>query len=316
MSVRSDLTIDASHVTWTAVVDCDVTGGPAESLLWNLPTEWARDTELEIDGRPIRPSAEVRGDVTSWTIQPDSPIWRQSRLVIRSRIPLRPGVPFAFPEISPMAVAGRGSVGRYDLAIANLSGRPMEVAGTAGLQAIDVSQYRSDESPALSGSIGRAYRVTGERWALKITVDGEQGPKDANHPGMTKVARARLRGSVGPLGEAIGLATYDLKPRPGPYLALNLSRAVDVPWASVDGSPAPVIRDGPGRWLVVHRDRNARRVDVTWSLTLIGACQSFGGIDRMALDGRGRCPDLAPVECSPVHRNHQAGSRSQARPGS
>jgi hypothetical protein len=265
VSVRSDLTIDASHVTWTAVVECDVTGGPAESLLWNLPTEWARAAELEIDGHPIRPSVEARGEVTSWKIQPDSPIWRQSRLVIRSRIPLSPGVAFEFPEISPMAVAGRGSVGRYDLAIANVSGHPMEVAGTAGLQAIDVSQYRSDESPAPSGSIGRAYRVTGERWALKITVGGDRGLADADHPERTKVARARLRGSLNPLGEVIGLATYDLKPHPGPYLALKLSEAVDLPWASVDGSPAPVIRDGPGRWLVVLRDRNARRVDVTWN---------------------------------------------------
>jgi hypothetical protein len=265
VSVRSDLTIDASHVTWTAVVDCDVTGGPAESLLWNLPTDWARAADLEIDGRPIRPSAEARGDVTSWKIQPDSAIWRQSRLVIRSRIPLRPGVPFAFPEISPMAVAGRGSVSRYDLAIANLSGRPMEVAGTSGLQAIDVSQYRSDESPAPSGSMGRAYRVTGERWALKITVGVDQGPNAALPQDLTKVVRARLRGSLNPVGEVIGLATYDLKPRPGPYLALKLPIGFDLPWASVDGSPAPVIRDGPGRWLVVLRDRNARRVDVAWN---------------------------------------------------
>ncbi|WP_435010135.1 hypothetical protein P12x_001364 [Tundrisphaera lichenicola] len=265
VSVRSDLTIAASQVTWTAVVDCEVSGGPAEALAWNLPSEWAETSQLEIDGRPIVPSAEVRGKVTTWRIQPESPIWRRARMVIRSRIALDPERPIIFPEVAPLAVPGRGSLGRYDLAIANVSGRPIEVAGSPGLQAIDVSQYRSDESPAPPGSIDRAYRVTGERWTLKITVGGDRRGGGGPLGETTRVESARLHGVMGLASGLEGQAIYHLCPRPGPHLALRLPESSDLPWASVDGKVAPILIDGPGRWLVVLRERNARRVELSWT---------------------------------------------------
>lgn len=263
VSVRSDLTIDPGHVTWTAVIDCDVTGGPAESLQWNLPTEWAAGAELEVAGQPRRPEATIRGAVTTWKVSPEPPIWGRSRLVIRSRVTLRPGVAFAFPEVAPLGPPGRGSVGRYDLAIANVSGRAIEVAGSPGLQAIDAARYRSDESPAPPGSIDRAYRVTGDRWTLQVKVGGG-GTGGGPGREAARVVGALLRGSIGSGGEVTGLARYDLEPRPGPFLSLRLPERAEVPWASVDGAVAPAIRDGPGRWLVALGDRDARRVDVCW----------------------------------------------------
>ena len=267
VSVRSDLTIDPDTLTWTAVVVCDISGGPADSLHWNLPTEWAKAATLEIEGLSHRLVAEpkgAKGETTLWTILPDSPIWGRARMVLRSKRPIRPDEPFNYPEIAPLAAPGRGSVERYDLAIANVSGRPLEIAGKPGLQPIDVSRFRSEESPSPPGSIGHAFHVTGDRWSLRVRVGRSAGDLAGREGGTARVALAQFSCVLGTDGETWGRARYDLEPRPGPFLAVQVPDRVDLPWASVDGLIVPVLRDGDGRRLVPLGDREARRVDLSW----------------------------------------------------
>ncbi len=276
VTVQSDLTIDPTDVHWTAVIRSEVTGGPADSLQWTLPAVWAKGASLEIEGHSHRLIAEPRGEegeTTLWKVFPDPPIWGRARIVLRSRVPLQAGEIFSYPEISPLAPPGRGAVERYELAIANVSGRPMEVSGTAGLQAIDAAQFRPDESPAPPGSIDRAYRVTGDRpsvpgredWSLQVRVGREDGAGRRPRPDSSAgVDQAQLTSVFGPLGYAWGRAQYDLSPGPGPFLGLRLPAGAHLPWAAVDGSTVPALADGPGRWLIPLGGRDARRVDLAW----------------------------------------------------
>jgi hypothetical protein len=288
VSVQSDLTIDAGHLTWTAAVACDVTGGPADSLHWNIPTDWAEGATLEIEGIPHRRVSErkgTNGEVTLWTILPESPIWGRARMVLRSKRRLEPGVQFNYPELSPLAAIGRGSVERYDLAIANVSGHPMEVAGSPGLQPIDVSRFRGEEPASPPGSIDHAYQVTGGRWWLRVRV-GRSGdtPIGSGQGETARVSLAQLSCSVGEQGELFGRARYDLEPRPAPFLAVGLVESAEVLWAAVDGVIEPVLHEGPGRWLIPLGDRNARRVVVCWRAV---------GVDHLSKSPQGlACPTL------------------------
>ena len=268
VSVQSELTIDPEGLDWTAEVLCDVSGGPADSLNWNLPTEWASGATLAIRGMTHRIVSEpkgTKGETTHWTILPGSPIWGRSRMILRSRRPLRSGVEFNYPQIAPLAAPGRGSVGRYDLAIVNVSGRPMEVAGSPGLQPIDASQFRPEESRSLTRSIDRAYHVTGDRWALRVRV-GREGdePSAARELKRARVALSKLDCVLGTDGETWGRARYELLPGAGPFLAVRLPTAAEIPWASVDGQIEPALRDGPGRWLIPLGDRQPRAVILCW----------------------------------------------------
>ena len=274
VSVKSELTIDPDRLNWATAVTCDVSGGPADSLNWNLPTEWANGATVEIEGLSHRLVSEpkgAKGEITHWTILPDSPIWGRARLILRASRPLRPGEQFNYPQVAPLSASGRGSVERYDLAILNVSGRPLEVAGSPGLQAIDASQFRPDDSPSPARSIDRAYHVTGERWALRVRVGREGDDHSAARDGKTaRVALARLSASLGVDGETWGLARYDLEPRPGPFLAVRLPEAAEFTWASVDDLIGPALRDGPGRWLIPLGDRRPRRVTLSWHLPAAG----------------------------------------------
>ncbi len=143
VGVDSELAIGPNAMTWTAALTCEVSGGPANSLSLNLPTEWADGATLEVEGLTHRLESQVsglKGEITKWTIRPDSPIWGVARLVLRSRRPLQPGREFVYPQVAPLAAMGRGSVARYDLAIGNGSGRAMEIAGSSGLQPVDIAR--------------------------------------------------------------------------------------------------------------------------------------------------------------------------------
>jgi hypothetical protein len=185
-------------------------------------------------------------------------------MILRSKRPLRPDEPFNYPEIAPLAAPGRGSVERYDLAIANVSGRPLEVAGKPGLQPIDASRFRSEESPSPPGSVGHAFHVTGDRWSLRVRVGRAGGEHTSREGGSARVALAQLSCLVGTEGETWGRARYDLEPRPGPFLAVRVPDKVEVPWASVDGLIVPVLGADPGHRLVPLGDRGARRVELIW----------------------------------------------------
>jgi len=308
VSVASDLMLDPSVATWTAVVDCGISGGPVEALHWKVPTEWAREASLEVVGSSHRLEAKELGDSTSWDILPDAPLWGRARLVLRSRRPLTADASFAYPEITPLSSPGRGSVESYDVAIANVSGRSLEVAGSAGLQAIDPARYRSRESPAPASSIRRAYHVTGDRWSLRLRLgrgekDRRSGGDEGDH---ARAARAQVSCGLGQDGTVWGRATYTLKGRPGPFLRVRLADSARITWASVDGRVVPSLREDGGRWLIPLGDRRARQVALAWhcpaSGDRLGERIALPEVDREAVPtlvsatGPGPAGSLTPSE--------------------
>jgi hypothetical protein len=264
VSVQSDLAIDTASVVWTAVIRCDVSGGPAESFLWTLPAEWASAAKLEGDGVAFRLDSRTTGGTTRWTVVPDPPCWGQARFILRATRPLAIGRPLPFPELATLATQGRGTVDRYDLAVANASGLPLEVATSTGLQEVEASAYRSAESPTSPGSFDRAYRVTGSRWSLRLRVgrEGESHRRNGLRPTRASAMEASV--ALGDDGSLTGRATIDLKPNPGPFLELGLPEAADIPWAAVDRDRVPAVLDGPGRWRIPLANREARTVSLIW----------------------------------------------------
>jgi hypothetical protein len=268
VAVDTELAIDPTRLTWTAVLTCEVSGGPASSLNLNLPTEWADGASLEIEGvthRLVSAPNGPKGEITHWTIYPDSPIWGSARLILRSTRPLRPGREFVYPQVAPLATAGRGSVGRFDLAIRNGSGRSMEIAGSSGLQPVDVSRLHAVEPSSTHRSwrsIDHGYHVTGEHWSLRLKI-GRSG-EEAWNGRDARVAFAQLTCSLNEGGSTWGRARYELEPRAGPFLAIRLPERAEVPWAAVDGAVVSAFLDEAGRWLIPLGDRQPRRVTFAW----------------------------------------------------
>ena len=271
VAVDSELSTDPTSLTWTAALTCEVSGGPASSLNLSLPTEWAEGASLEIVGQTHRLTSQTsgsKGEMTQWSISPDSPIWGVARLILRSRRPLRPGREFAYPQVAPLATAGRGSVARYDVAIRNGSGRSMEIAGSSGLQPVDFSRVRGVDLPApslSSRSIDHAYHVTGERWSLRLKVGrDDEGTSARGSKEEARVSFAVMNCILGADGSTWGRSRLDLEPRPAPFLDVRLPEGSSIPWASVDGAIGPAYVDGPGRWLIPLGDRRPRRVTFAW----------------------------------------------------
>ncbi|WP_435015890.1 hypothetical protein TA3x_003444 [Tundrisphaera sp. TA3] len=265
IAIDSDLTLFPASVAWTAAIRCNVSGGPAESLTWTLPTAWAREARLEILGQGHRLDLETDGDSTRWTVVPDRPIWGRARMILRSSRPFEPGTEFLFPNLAPLATPGRGSIGRYDLGIANVSGLPLEVAGSPGLREEDAARHRIEESPLPAGPADRAFQVSGERWSLRFSAGSEDDTgRDPGDPPGAEVLQALVDCSLGSDGQASGRATYELARRPAPFLAVRLPAGSHIPWASVDGRIVAAIRDGEARWLIPIGARPARRACVAW----------------------------------------------------
>jgi hypothetical protein len=171
----------------------------------------------------------------------------------------------AYPEVAPLADVGRGSIERYELTIANLSGLDLKLEAPKGLQPIDLAQIHSEDSLGLSGEFRQSFRATGGRWSLGFRI-GRAGQTSllAAESRPTRVTLSTISAVIGDGGEVWGHARCDLDDQPGPFLSFRLPEPAEVPWSMVDGLIQPVLRDGPGLWLVPLGDRQARRVSFLW----------------------------------------------------
>ena len=275
VSIENELMIVPNELAWTASLTCQVSGGPAESLHWKLPTEWARVASLEIEGMSHRLVSQPEGpsgDITRWAILPGEPIWGRARLIIRARLPFRRGKAFEYPHLSPMATTGRGSVARYDLAMMNRSGDPIEVAGSARLQQIDPTRSFPIEaySNSTHRSFDRAYQVTGDPWSLRLRV-GKATDQAANHEGdrPVRVTSAIMDCILSPNREVWGRAIYHIAPRPGPFLKIYLPGPGMILWAGSDDSVRPILTDKPNHWIIPLGEDNPRCVVIAWHYPVV-----------------------------------------------
>ena len=268
VTVDSQLEIDVDKIHWTASMDYEITGGPAESLNLKLPATWARHATIEIEGTPLRlvtPPDKVSGGYTSWKVLPNSPLWGRTRLILRSFQTLEVGQELAFPHVIPLANPGRGSVQRYDVSIGNSSGLLMEVAGSSGLQPIDPSKIKSSRRFNFQSPIRRAFQVSGDRWDLLLKF-GRSGKLTSRSSEDEKavVSTASIDYVVAWDGSTWGKARFVLEPRHGPFLAVDLPAMASIRWASVDGVGMNSLAGGAGHWFFPLGETDHRELIVAW----------------------------------------------------
>jgi hypothetical protein len=241
--VQSQLTVHPESAEWLAVLRYTVSGGAADVIHLNVPTAWAARADVRLVGDGRRLSAESRGETTRWTIRPEHPVWGTERLVIRSSLPRPVRQPLAFPDVVPL---GRGTADAY-LAVVNGTGRELSTEGVAGVQAVDYAAGFRDaplEQPP-AGLVG-AYRVLEDGWRLRVQPAGAGVAAD----GAFAVSLADVVCTLAADGASTGVASYELGPHAGPFVAVRVPGRCDVLGVAVDGTPVPLLRTPSGRSLV------------------------------------------------------------------
>ena len=74
---------------------------------------------------------------------------------------------------------------RYDMAIMNLADRPLELVATSGLVPLDPDQFRAidaSDPQRAARLVDHAYRVSGDRWSLKLKSGRESVTRSATDP--------------------------------------------------------------------------------------------------------------------------------------
>ena len=273
VSVRSDLRLEPTRVAWTADVVSEVSGGAVRTLTWKLPTAWALGATLTGDGKDQPFEAETRGGSTFWTIPLDPPTWDRRKLTIRSVRPRVPGVDLDYPEVAPLSAPGRGRVARYDLAVTDLSGLPLDRGSSTGITPRASASDRSIPSPVPGGAVSRAFRVTGQPWSLRLRGDSTEStaaPEPPPRVGQFDDERrsapldgVELRVAV-ESSMSQGQAEVWLQPGTA-FLPVFLASGTRLVGASVEGrSVTPIEAGSGGRWLIPLGDRGARRVVFGW----------------------------------------------------
>ena len=290
VAVASDLQLDPERATWTTDVTCEAAGGPVATLHWKLPTAWAERASLVATDGGAEPQvqAEVGGESTLWTITFDPPTWHRRTFRLRSARPLDPGAGLAYPELAPLSTPGRGAVGEYTLAITNLSGRPIRLAGATGLVPLGPAPRRLDLP---DGAGRRAFRVAGsEPWSLRIEGGAPAAPSSGGDPDRpARVERADIQLAVDATGRSRGQADCQVAPGAA-FLAVHLDGEARLVAAVIAGRPAEPIPPGSaddtaGRWLIPLGDRGADRVAFVWVHPAASAAGGIGSSRLPRFDG-------------------------------
>ena len=259
--LQSRLKIDPDRVEWLAVLRYDVSGGPLDTINLRLPADWAKSAIVRLVGVGHQQVKEAREPFTFWTIRPERPVWGSLHVIVRSSRPLAPGDSVAFPELSPL---GRGAVDTT-LRVVNQSGRSLAFENIQGLQPVAPAALPMDEEIAassLKAATVTNYRVIKPGWSLRIDEAGE--PREDSRE-QRDIQRAELYATIDLKGNAFGLARYEIGARSGAFLPLKFEGEATALYAAVNGSPASILKAGPGRWLVPLAEETTSRVSLTWS---------------------------------------------------
>jgi hypothetical protein len=294
VQILSRLTVHPDSAEWVAVLQYDVAGGAGDAVLLRLPTAWAASARVEVVGEGHTLVTEARGATTTWMIRPAHPIWGSRRVVVRSSIASPAGQALAFPELHPL---GRSGGADTYLAIANASGRGLAIEGSPGLQPIeDRSRFRDGAFAGQLGSITSAYHVTASPgWSLKIQPDAGPGRSPTGRE-PARVALADLSCTMRPDGSSLGSARYEVDPRAGPFLPVELPGGAEPIWAAVDGSPATPLRSASGRWLVPLPDGGAGQVLLIWETPASGVRPGDARPLALPVADDDRVPTLVTVD--------------------
>jgi len=274
VSIRSLLTVHPASAEWAASVRCRIAGGPCDALRLKLPATWAGSARVRVESAPARVESAAEGDAVVWTIRPEGPAWETLSVAVEADRPLARGGELDFPDLVPL---GQGTVETL-LGLANASGRKVAPGGSPGLQPVPVDRFPLAAFPGGIVPLRDAYLVKREGWTMHIRAGDPPDPAGAG-PDGTGVEQADLACVVAADGSVAGEAIYDLRPRPGPFLTVDLPAGAEAVAGAADDAPAvPLHRaggdgggGGGGRWSIpLGRGAPTRRVTLTWRAPAAG----------------------------------------------
>jgi hypothetical protein len=239
--------------------------------------------------------------LTSWTIRPDRPIWGTARLRLRSTRAAAPGRAFPFPDIVPL---GQGRVDKL-LSVERAPGTPIELEGSAGLQAIDRSLIDDGWSDSRGTSLAGAYRVTSDRWSLTVRPLGDV--RDVGAGDRAPVREVESTACLGPDGAAMVESRFSVATRLGASLQFRLGPSARVLAAVASGRALPVLATAPGAWRIPFDSAGTADVVVLWTDRTGEPGASSGTLDLPQLD-QADVPALVTVAAPPSFVVRPAGS--------
>ena len=260
--ILSKLTIEPETASWVAVLQYDVSGGPLEAINLKLPSNWARSASVWLAGVAHQQIAETRGDTTYWSIRPDRSLWGSQRLVVRASAPFGAGETRGFPDINPL---GYGAVDSF-MTVVNATRRKLDITPSAGLQTIAAGAVPPDDelSAASTGAaVPTAYRVVKPGWSLRLEKPVEVN-KVSGDTDQSALRHAELSCVLGADGSLWGSGRYQLSPRSGPFLGVEMPNGGVPFWVSVNGAPARLSKASAGRWEIPLMDELGGRVELVW----------------------------------------------------
>jgi len=265
VQIRSHMTIHPDWAEWVAMLRYEVSGGACDVVHLKLPSAWAASAELTIAGDTHQLTSEARGPTTFWAIRPERPFWGSQQLIVRATRPITLGEPLAFPDLTPL---GRGSADTY-LAITNASGREIATEGSPGVQPIDDrNQFLDDVFTILPRAHESVFQVRSTAWSLKVIPS-----KDARTTGSdarpARVALADLGCEVMGDGSVLGLARYEVEPRSGTFLPIELPPGAEPLWTSVNNLSERALKSSSGQWVIPIDEAAASQVSLIWRGTAL-----------------------------------------------
>ncbi len=260
VQVRSQVTIHPDWAEWVAIVRYDVSGGACDVVHLKLPSAWAASAEISFIGDTHQLTAEARGTTTFWAIRPERPIWGSRELVVRAIRPVIPGEALVFPDLNPL---GRGSVDTY-LALTNASGREIATEGSPGVQQVDDrNRFLEEVFTTLPGLQESVFHVRSSAWTLKVIAS-----KDSRTSGSdtrpANVALADMECELLRDGAILGLVRYEVEPRSGTFLPVELPPGAEPLWTSVNHVSERPLRSSSGQWVIPINEETATHVSLIW----------------------------------------------------
>ncbi len=262
VQLQSALMVDPAAAEWLAVLQYDVASGPLDTINLRLPSEWAKSATVRLDNLTYQRVTETRGENTFWSIRPERPIWGAQRLLVRSTLPFPRGAARAFPDLSPL---GRGAVETY-LRVVNQVGQPLTAEGSLGVQPVALTSLPVDEAlaaRALSAAATTAYHVVKPGWSLRIAKRGDAIERPGEPEKRPSADHVEIACTLAADGSSEGMALCDVERGAGAFLPVRLARAAPL-WASVNGSPARLLKAGPDEWLIPLVEESESRVRLAW----------------------------------------------------
>ena len=155
------------------------------------------------------------------------------------------------------------------------------------MQATDPkAMFRTEVFAGLAGLPANTYRVRAEGWSLKVQPQFDRRTPGADEAGP-RVSLADLRFTLAPDGSTQGMARYEVEPRSGPFLPIELAGGAEPLWVAVNDLPTRPWREAPGRWLVPLEEGGASQVELIWRGPPRRRANGDRAADPPALDGPG-----------------------------